>query len=152
MQERSFSDPGDTIISVNVRARREHILFICTANVDRSRTAEDLYRHDSRYKVRSAGTAPFATTPISKELLEWSDRVFVMNEREDLHQTQIRLRFPGIKRPVFDLDIPDRWFRGDPDLVKKILAKLRPHLGEPVHSGDSGEWELEFELDKPTEG
>jgi predicted protein tyrosine phosphatase len=139
-------------LPVGIRHRREHILFVCTANVDRSRTAEDLYRYDSRFRVRSAGTAPFATTPISRELYEWADRVFVMNERDDLHQTQIRLRFPGIKRPVFDLDIPDRWFRGDPELVKRILAKLRPHLGEPQAAGDSGEWELEFGLDKPSEG
>lgn len=127
------------------RPRREHILFVCTANVDRSRTAEDLYRHDSRYKVRSAGTAPFAATPLSRELLEWADRIFVMNERDDLHQTQIRLRFPGVKRPIFDLDIEDRWFRGDPELVKRLLRRLEPHLGEPQQAGDSGEWELEFE-------
>jgi len=42
-------------------APRERILFVCTANVDRSRTAEDLYRADERYEVRSAGVAPFAT-------------------------------------------------------------------------------------------
>jgi predicted protein tyrosine phosphatase len=137
---------------MHVPARREHILFVCTANVDRSRTAEDLYCHDARYKVRSAGTAPFAATPISKELYEWADRIFVMNEKEDLHVTQLRLRFPAIKRPVFDLDIPDRWFRGDPELAKKIIAKLRPHLGVPAKAGDSGEWELEFSPDKPPEG
>ncbi len=139
-------------MAVGVHLRREHLLFVCTANVDRSRTAEDLYRSDPRYTVRSAGTAPFAATPISKELLEWADRVFVMNEREELQQTQIRLRFPSIKRPVFDLDVPDRWFRGDPELVKRIMAKLRPHLGEPQRAGDSGEWELEFETDGSSEG
>ena len=40
--------------------RREHVLFVCTANRDRSRTAEDLYRADPRYDVRSAGVAPRA--------------------------------------------------------------------------------------------
>ena len=57
---------------------RERILFVCTANVDRSRTAEDLYRDDPRYEVRSAGTAPFATTPLTRDLLQWAERVFVM--------------------------------------------------------------------------
>jgi protein-tyrosine phosphatase len=112
-------------------APREHILFVCTANVDRSRTAEDLYRGDERYEVRSAGVAAFATEPLTRELLLWADRVFVMNEREDRHRTLIRIRFPDVDRPLVDLDIEDRWPRGDPELVALILRRLRPHLGPP---------------------
>ena len=110
---------------------REHILFVCTANIDRSRTAEDLYRDDPRYEVRSAGTAPFAKTPLTRELMEWAQRVFVMCEREDRHHTQIKLRFPGTDRPVVDLDVEDRWPRGHPELVRRVLRALRPHLGAP---------------------
>jgi predicted protein tyrosine phosphatase len=115
---------------------RERILFVCTANVDRSRTAEDLYRDDPRYEVRSAGTAPFATTPLTRELMQWADRIFVMCEREDRHQTLIKLRFPDVDRPVVDLDVEDRWVRGDPALVRRVLRGLRPHLGAPRKSGD----------------
>jgi predicted protein tyrosine phosphatase len=110
---------------------REHILFVCTANIDRSRTAEDLYREDPRYEVRSAGTAPFAKTPLTRELMEWSQRVFVMCEREDRHHTQIKMRFPATDRPVVDLDVEDRWPRGHPELVRRVLRALRPHLGAP---------------------
>jgi predicted protein tyrosine phosphatase len=117
---------------------REHILFVCTANVDRSRTAEDLYRDDPRYEVRSAGTAPFAQTPLSRELLLWADRVFVMCEREDRHQTLIKLRFPDLHRPVFDLDVEDRWRRGDPELVRRVLRSLRRYLGAPRKADDAG--------------
>jgi len=109
----------------------ERILFICTANVDRSRTAEDLYREDPRYEVRSAGVAPFATIPVDRELLRWADRVFVMSEREDRHRTLLRLRFPEVERPVVDLDVEDRWRRGDPELVTRLLKTLTPHLGPP---------------------
>jgi len=112
-------------------APRERILFVCTANVDRSRTAEDLYRDDERYEVRSAGVAPFATVPLTRDLLLWADRVFVMNEREDQHRTLIRIRFPDVNRPLVDLDIEDRWRRGDPELVGLLLRRLRPHLGAP---------------------
>jgi len=112
----------------------ERILFVCTANVDRSRTAEDLYRGDPRYEVRSAGVAPFATVPVDRELLRWADRVFVMSERDDQHQTLLKLRFPEVDRPVFDLGIEDRWKRGDPQLVRRILKALRPHLGAPQTS------------------
>jgi predicted protein tyrosine phosphatase len=112
-------------------APRERILFVCTANIDRSRTAEDLYRADERYEVRSAGVAPFATVRLTRDLLLWADRVFVMNEREDQHRTLIRIRFPDVDRPLADLDIEDRWPRGDPALVALILRRLRPHLGPP---------------------
>jgi predicted protein tyrosine phosphatase len=110
---------------------RQRILFVCTANVDRSRTAEDLYMGDPRYEVRSAGTAPFATVPLTRDLLRWADRIFVMSEREDRHETLIKIRFPEIDRPVTDLDIEDRWPRGHPDLVGQLLRKLGPHLGAP---------------------
>jgi protein-tyrosine phosphatase len=113
------------------RLRPQRILFICTGNVDRSRTAEDLYRDDPRYEVRSAGTAPFAATPITRELLRWADRVFVMSEREDRHRTLLKLRFPDVNASAVDLDVEDRWKRGDPALVKRLLKKLRPHLGAP---------------------
>lgn len=109
----------------------ERILFVCTANVDRSRTAEDMYRHDERYEVRSAGVAPFATVVVTRDLLLWADRVFVMNEREDQHRTLIRIRFPDVDRPLVDLDVEDRWHRGDPELVKLLARRLRPHLGAP---------------------
>ena len=112
-------------------ARKEKILFVCTANIDRSPTAEDLYRDDPRYQVRSAGTAPFATMPLSRELLLWADRIFVMSEREDGHHTQIKHRFPKLDRRIIDLDIEDRWPRGHPELIKRLLKKLVPYLGEP---------------------
>jgi len=121
---------------------RERILFVCTANVDRSRTAEDLYEGDERYEVRSAGTAPFATVPMTRDLFLWAQRVFVMCEKEDRHQTHLRLRFPGVDRPIIDLDIEDRWRRGHPALVARILKKLKPHLGAPrkgAPTGDNGE-------------
>jgi predicted protein tyrosine phosphatase len=110
---------------------REHVLFVCTANRDRSRTAEDLYRDDPRYEVRSAGVAPFATVRVDDELLLWADRVFVMNEREDGHRTFLRMQFPRLERPTVDLDVPDLWPRGHLDLVALLLRRLRPHLGPP---------------------
>jgi predicted protein tyrosine phosphatase len=112
--------------------RREHILFVCTANRDRSPTAQDLYRGDPRFEVRSAGVAPFATVRVTRDLLLWADRVFVMNESQDQHRTMLLIRFPEVSRPVVDLDVPDRWRRGDPELVGLLRRRLGPHLGPPV--------------------
>ncbi|HEY7413482.1 MAG TPA: phosphotyrosine protein phosphatase [Vicinamibacteria bacterium] len=114
--------------------RLRNILFVCTANVDRSRTAEDLYRDDPRYEVRSAGTAAFATRPVTRDLVQWADRVFVMCEREDRHATLLSVRFPEASDKVVDLDIEDRWRRGHPELVRRLLRKLRPHLGAPART------------------
>ncbi|HEY3119514.1 MAG TPA: phosphotyrosine protein phosphatase [Vicinamibacteria bacterium] len=110
---------------------RQRVLFLCTANVDRSPTAEDLYREDSRYEVRSAGIAPFARREVTREDLLWADRIFVMSEREDRHRTLLEIRFPGLDRPVVDLDVEDRWSRGHPELVRRLLESLAPHLGAP---------------------
>lgn len=110
----------------------ERILFVCTANLDRSPTAEDLYRDDPRYDVRSAGTALFAATPLTRDLMLWADRVFVMNEKTDRHYTMIKVRFPEVSRPIVDLDVEDRWRRGHPELIRVILKKLEPHLGKPL--------------------
>lgn len=110
---------------------RERILFVCTANVDRSRTAEDLYENDPRFEVKSCGVAPFAQVVVTRDLLDWADRVFVMNESEDHHVTAIRRRFPSLSKDVIDLDIEDRWKRGHPELVSLIVARLEPHLGKP---------------------
>lgn len=110
---------------------RQHVLFVCTANIDRSRTAEDLYENDPRFEVRSCGVAPFAQVVVTRELLEWADHIFVMNESEDHHVTAIRRRFPSLAKRVVDLDIEDRWKRGHPELARLIVARLEPHIGMP---------------------
>jgi len=110
---------------------RQHVLFVCTANVDRSKTAEDLYETDPRFEVRSCGVAPFAQVVITRELLEWADHIFVMNETEDHHVTAIRRRFPGFAKPVIDLNIEDRWKRGHPELKKIIESRLDKYIGKP---------------------
>ena len=115
----------------------ERILFVCTANRDRSPTAESLYRNDPRYEVRSAGVAPFANNPVTPDLLLWADRVFVMNERLDRHYTQLRHRFPSINRPTVDLDLEDLWPRDHPELVRRLLKKLTLHLGAPQSISDN---------------
>ena len=136
--------PGPRTIGPEEAATaRERILFVCTANVDRSRTAEDLYSRDPRYEVRSAGVAPFATVLLTRDLLLWADRVFVMNENEDQHRTIIRIRFPDVDRTIVDLDVEDRWRRGHPELVSLLRRRLRPHIGEPQAARDEAQYEEE---------
>ena len=124
--------PGPrTIGGKEAATHREHILFICTANVDRSKTAEDLYRDDERYAVRSRGVAPFAIREVTRDDLDWAERVFVMDEKADQHKTLIQVRFGKVNQPIVDLEIEDLWRRGDPELSRLLLRRLKKHLGEP---------------------
>ena len=124
--------PGPrTIGGKEAATHRERILFICTANVDRSKTAEDLYRDDERYAVRSRGVAPFATREVTRDDLDWAERVFVMDEKADQHKTLIQMRFGKVNRPIDVLEIEDLWRRGDPELSRLLLRRLKKHLGEP---------------------
>ena len=68
---------------------------------------------------------------MTRELLQWADRVFVMCEKEEQHRTLLKMRFPDVDRPVVVLDIEDRWYRGDPELVRRMLKSLGRHLGQP---------------------
>jgi predicted protein tyrosine phosphatase len=111
---------------------RQNILFVCTANIDRSKTAEDLYENDPRFEVKSCGVAPFAQVVVTRDLLDWADQIFVMNEIEDHHVTALRRRFPGFAKIVIDLNIEDRWKRGHPELISLILSRLEPHIGRPA--------------------
>ena len=65
-----------------------NILFLCTANLHRSRTAEHFFRSiNLNHEFKSAGLSQkycqkYGTTLCSLELLDWADKIFVM---EDVH-------------------------------------------------------------------
>jgi predicted protein tyrosine phosphatase len=102
----------------------EKILFVCTANVDRSRTAEDLLRDRTGFQVRSAGTWEWAERKISARDIEWADRIFAM---EGHHREAILTISPGAKDKIAVLDIPDVYRRGDPELVALLKERLLEH-------------------------
>jgi len=68
-----------------------HHLFICSANKQRSKTAGDYFA--ARYPdldILSAGTnlrlcRQEGTTPLSKDLLQWADHIWVMEPRHRDH-------------------------------------------------------------------
>ncbi|TFF93130.1 MAG: protein tyrosine phosphatase [Promethearchaeota archaeon] len=93
----------------------KNVLFICSANVDRSPPAEELYRQrrDFDISVKSAGVSSFARKPITDELIEWADLIFVM---EDRHKSAVLKKKPSAKDRIFVLNIEDIYFHGDPIL------------------------------------
>ena|SRR5580704_109330 len=105
----------------------KNILFICGRNQARSPTAEQVFADYAGIEVASAGTSRGADVPVTAELLEWADIVFVMenNQRAKL-AAQFRSALRNAK--VVCLGIPDEYGFMDPELVSLLKSKVTPHL------------------------
>ncbi len=117
-------------MSQDTDLERRRVLFLCTSNQMRSPTAERLYGDRSDLEVRSAGITSGFGTPLTSDLIDWADVVFVM---EPMHERFVHEQFPEAARrtEIVTLDIPDRYPLMDPELIELLRKKLRPHLGEP---------------------
>lgn len=104
------------------------LLFVCTANSERSPTAEDLFRTSRRYKAVSAGVHPAARRVVTQDLVDWADVVFVMSEAEDAHATILERSFDLSGTRLVDLDIPDMYPRGSDKLRELLRNRLSRHL------------------------
>lgn len=104
----------------------QKILFICSQNKLRSPTAEQVFSEMPGLDVLSAGTNNDAVTPLSSELVEWADKIFVM---ENMHREKLQKRFRNsLKgRKIICLGIPDDFSYMDPKLVA-ILKKKVPQF------------------------
>jgi len=110
------------------------VLFVCTGNMDRSPTAEDLLKGVEGFEVKSAGTSTLARKRISKEFIDWADVIFAM---EDHHQKAILSLSPSAAHKVVVLGVPDRYRRGDPELIAVLRRKLVGHLGMVLREAPS---------------
>jgi len=100
------------------------VLFVCTGNIDRSPTAEDLLKDMGGFEVRSAGTMAGARRQVKPDDLAWADSVFVMEE----HHRESLLRLdPGVAGKTHVLGIPDLYRRGDERLVDILKERLEEH-------------------------
>lgn len=111
----------------NVTILRMNVLFICSQNRLRSPTAEQVFSTWPGVSCTSAGTNHDAEVPLSAELVQWADLIFVM---EGAHREKLRSRFREHLRDrrVVCLDIPDEFEFMDPELIQRLLAKVPPHL------------------------
>jgi predicted protein tyrosine phosphatase len=105
----------------------QKILFVCSRNRLRSPTAEEVFSGRKGIEVMSAGTNHDADNPVTSELLEWADVVFVM-EREHRQKLQKRFRAALKSTKVICLDIPDDYEFMDPELVRILEIKMARFL------------------------
>lgn len=104
-----------------------NVLFVCSRNRLRSPTAEQVFAAWPGIETASAGVDHDADNPLTPELLQWADVIFVM---ERMHRTKLSSRFRahlGGKRIVC-LEIPDDFDYMDPALVRLLQEKVPRHL------------------------
>ncbi len=103
------------------------VLFVCTANLQRSPTAENLFQGwKGIWEAKSAGIMPDPSgNKLTQKLVDWADLILVM---EVAHGDHIRSHFQCSPEKVRVLNIPDRYFRGDPELVSLLQKKVPPVL------------------------
>ncbi len=114
------------------------VLFICSANRDRSPTAEQVFRDVPGWVVKSAGTESYAEKQMTEEMLGWADRIFVMEGR---HWESVLEMCPSCREKTTVLGIEDEFSRNS----AKLVAKLIPRVANIV---DLDEWVANiFKLD-----
>jgi predicted protein tyrosine phosphatase len=79
-------------------------------------------------EVESAGLDRYAEIPVSTEMIEWADIIFVM---EKSHRNKLSKNFqPFLKnKKVICLDIPDDFEYMEPVLINLLKKKVLPLLG-----------------------
>ena len=109
-----------------------NILFVCSANKNRSKTAE-IYLSElfPEHNFDSAGTNEKLCMKeggvfLEEEMLEWAECIFVMEQK---HWDAIRKHTGNLyTNKIVNLNIPDIFEYGDEDLKEKILNKTKNYF------------------------
>lgn len=104
-----------------------NFLFVCSQNKLRSPTAEQIFADVIGIEVSSAGTNHDAENPLTHELVEWADTIFVM-ERTHRNKVQRHFRRSLNGKRIVCLDIPDDYDFMQPELVALLRARMARHL------------------------
>ncbi len=107
-----------------------HYLFVCYANMDRSPTAEVVCARIAQENnldivASSAGVSQGANRPVTKEMADLADKIFVM---EPSMVTEMTEQYGQNPAKIVCLDILDVYAQNDPVLVQRLQAKLYEHL------------------------
>ena len=105
------------------------ILFVCSQNKIRSKTAEEIFLGHDDVEAKSCGTETDASAPASVEILAWADVVVCMGAS---HKKKLRKKFWSIVdvKQVVILGIPDEYDYGDPSLAEILRRRMMAVLPE----------------------
>ena len=106
-----------------------NILFICSKNKWRSRTAETIFSKSQNHTVFSAGTDHDARIKLTEKLLQKADMVFVMEKK---HRDIIRQKFPEFSNPkeIIILNIPDEYQYMDEELIEILKTSVSGYISD----------------------
>ena len=108
---------------------KQHLLFVCTSNIDRSPAAESLFENSEKYEAKSCGFwVDRDRIGITKELVSWADVFFVMDERNEKHKTDLLKKFPDLEKEIIILDVQNDYCRNDLELLRLLKIKLEDWL------------------------
>lgn len=104
-----------------------NLLFVCSKNRLRSPTGEEVFSEYEGIDAIGCGADSDADTPVSGDLIEWADIVFVM---EKSHRNKVSKKFKELLKgkKLVCLDIPDKFGRTDPVLVRLLETKVSKHI------------------------
>jgi predicted protein tyrosine phosphatase len=104
-----------------------NVLFICSRNKWRSRTAETIFKHSQRHEFRSAGTENDARIKVNEKLINWADLIFVMEKR---HKQRLQEKFEQLlnDKKIVILDIEDNYQYMDEELIDMLKISVNPYL------------------------
>jgi predicted protein tyrosine phosphatase len=105
----------------------KNVPFICSQNRLRSPTAEQIFATRQDIECSSAGLNHDAEIPVTPDLVEWADLIFVM---EKAHRNKLSSKFKKnlSKAKVICLNIPDEYEFMDPVLIRLLQSKVTPFL------------------------
>ncbi len=105
---------------------RPKILVVCGRNKRRSRTAEHIFKNDSRFHIRSVGLSPGSERQIKDQDVDWSDLIMVM---EDDQGDRINKTYDHLDLPFVEvLHIPDEYGYLDKSLMELLTDRINSIL------------------------
>jgi predicted protein tyrosine phosphatase len=104
-----------------------NILFICSRNKWRSRTAETIFKDNQDHHVKSAGTENDARIKVNEKLILWADLIFVMEKR---HRQRLQEKYePAMSgKKIVILDIEDNYRYMDEELIAALKTSVEPYF------------------------
>ena len=107
--------------------KKRRVLFVCSQNRLRSPTAEQIFADWPGIEVSSAGLNEDADNPLTPELVDWADIIFVM-EKAQRARLQAKFRSKLKRQRIVCLNIPDNYRFMDAQLVRRLKASVPKHL------------------------
>lgn len=104
-----------------------NILFVCSRNQWRSRTAETIFKKHPLHHVASAGTENAARIKVTEKHISRADIIFVM---ENKHKRRLIDKFGQLPddKEIIILDIEDNYKYMDPELIEMLEIGTAPYL------------------------